>query len=119
MLVVDGTDLSAYIKDEGDYIEYEKVKGKHGGIVLSGQEIEETLAIKVILEYECEILTLDQFKRLTDIFKKEVVSVTYFEPNLKSQRTASMKPQTLSGKKALETDGEYYYDEVVIGFRED
>lgn len=119
MLIVNGEDLSEYVKDEGESIEYEKIKGKHGGIVLSGTEVEETLAIKVSILYPCEVLTLAQFNKLASIFAEEVVSVTYFEPKILGQRTVNMKPQTLSGTKVLETGSEVFYDDVEIGFKEE
>lgn len=117
-LTINGKDLSSYVKDEGETIEYVKIHGDHEGTVLSGSTIEEILAIKVTLEYECEYLTWEQLKELADLASEDTVQVTYYDPKESGDRTVTMKPSLSAAKKVLETSSGRYYGEVSITLEE-
>lgn len=119
VLVVNDIDLSTLVKDEGETIEYQKVHGNHEGVVLSGSTIEEILAIKVFLEYECEYLTWEQLKSLATLFSEDLVVVQYYDPKHGGTRTVAMKPSIAAAKKVLELDGISYYGGVMLSLLED
>lgn len=118
-LSINGKDLSSYIKDEGETIEYVKIHGDHEGVVLSGSTIEEILAIKVQLSYPCEYLTWDQLKELAVLVSNDIVQVTYYDPKESGERTVNMKPSMSAATKVLEQDGIRYYGGATIDLEED
>lgn len=118
-LILDDVDISLYVKDEGERVEYKKIHGNHEGIVLSGKEIEEILSIKFNAEYECEYLTWEQIKVIVGICSKDKVTCTCYDPREGVEKTIIVKPSMSSATKELEINGNTYWGGITITINED
>lgn len=118
LLILDEVDVSEMLLDEGEEIWHEKIHGKNEGYVLSGDYIEEILAVKARCTYPCEYLTWAQLKTLSELCSKATTQATYFDTKLGELRQATMFPELTTATKVLEVDGERYYGGITIKLEE-
>lgn len=81
-VVINGTDISAYIEFRGLSWAYRYVTGQNGGLTLAGYTQLDILATKVDLTIKCRALTLDDLNALLDVITPAQVRVTYDDPQL-------------------------------------
>lgn len=81
-VVIDGTDITPYIKYQGVKWTRSDIDGPNAGRTLSGLMVRDRVATKIRLDITCRPITSDQLRILLNLIYPEFVTVTYDDPML-------------------------------------
>lgn len=81
-VVIDGTDITPYIKYQGVKWTRNDIDGPNAGRTLSGLMVRDRVATKIRLDITCRPITSDQLRILLNLIYPEFVTVTYDDPML-------------------------------------
>ena len=81
-VVIDGTDITPYIKYQGVQWTRNDIDGPNAGRTLSGLMVRDRVATKIRLDITCRPITSDQLRILLNLIYPEFVTVTYDDPML-------------------------------------
>ena len=95
-VIIDGVDFSADFNKYGSSVRYDPREGENGGMMLDGSMMVDILAWKAVLTLPCNDLTGDRLSALLQATLKAEISVTFWDPRLNEQRTATFIRPELS-----------------------
>lgn len=90
--IVDGTDFTALIHKYGYEVSYEFREGENGGLMCSGDELRDLLAVKPTVAVTVNDAPTAQVSALLAACLKNEVSLTYFDPKAGAEKTVTMHP---------------------------
>ena len=79
-VIINGTDITKYIRHRGVKWSRNDVDGPNAGRNLSGTMIRDRVATKIRLDVNCKPLTDEEHSRLMNILSPDRVSVSYDDP---------------------------------------
>ena len=79
-LVIDGTDITDYIAENGIQWTRNDLDGPNAGRTLTGLMIRDRVAVKIKLQVKCKDLNESQLNTLLTALYPQYVSVTYDDP---------------------------------------
>lgn len=119
-LVIDGVNFTSYCKKGKGYrVTYVKREGVNSGIMQDGSKSFDLLAFKAVLEWDLIGLTSPQIATIMTACLKQYVSVTFFDPKINADRTASMIPEVSEATAAFQRNGgTFWKDGITITMEE-
>lgn len=117
VFMINGIDFSPYLYRYGLAIQYSKVYGDNGGVLVDGTEVVDLVKVRTILTAACNPLTSERLSKLADVCREEYVVVDFEDPNGGRQRK-EMIPDLSAANKSLTVGGITYWEGLVITLRE-
>ena len=103
-VIIDGVDFSTDFNKYGSSVRYDPREGENGGMMLDGSMMVDILAWKAVLTLPCNDLTGDRLSALLQATLKAEISVTFWDPRLNEQRTATfIRPELSDQTLTLQT----------------
>ena len=102
--IVDGTDFTDLVHKSGYEVSYEFREGENGGLMCSGDELRDLLAVKPTVTVTVNDAPTAQISALLAACLKNEVLLRYFDPKLGAAQTVTMHP-TVDTVPLLLTDG--------------
>lgn len=90
--IVDGTDFTALVHKYGYEVSYEFREGENGGLMCSGDELRDLLAVKPVVAVTINDAPTAQISALLAACLKNEVSLRYFDPRTGAAQTVTMHP---------------------------
>lgn len=115
---MDGVNFAGFLQRYGIAIQYEKVYGNNGGLMINGSETVDLVKVRKVLTAACNPLTSAQLSTLADVCKREYVSVRYTDPAEGGDVRIDAVPTLSAASEALITGGITYWTGAVITLRE-
>ena len=104
LVIIDGVDFSADFNKYGSSVRYDPREGENGDMMLDGSMMVDILAWKAVLTLPCNDLTGDRLSALLQATLKAEISVTFWDPRLNEQRTATfIRPELSDQTLTLQT----------------
>ena len=111
-LIIDGNNFTAYAKKSKGYrVTYKKREGVNSGIMQDGSKVYDLLAYKAVLEWDLIGLTSAQISQIMTACLKQYVTVTFFDPKINADRTASMIPDVGEATAAFQRNGGTFWED--------
>lgn len=90
--IVDGVDFTTYVNRWQYAVSYDFREGKNGGLMLDGSNPRDLLAIKARVSVTVNDRRGPELAALLGAVLKNEVQLTYFEPRVNDECTATFKP---------------------------
>lgn len=119
-LLINGTNVTAYLPPTGYTVGYQSVDGGQGGTMQSGTYTEDEIAIKAVITVPTMPLTDAQAAALlTNLFRNPYCTVQYFDPRTNTNRQINARRSVSQSKyRGAGASGSEYWTGAVITFIE-
>lgn len=117
---LNGANFTSLFTPTGYTVSYQKRRGSNGGIMLSGEQTEDVLAIKAVVTCYCMPTDEAQLQQFLSVIASAYVTVYYFDPRARAYRTIKAIPSepTLKYRGQGAVGALQYWTGAVITFTE-
>ena len=117
-LIIDGTDFSDFVADDGYHIGYETREG-NSLITMDGTLHTNLQAIKTVISCEMNALTAEKLSELLQVALKQYVTATYFDTRFNDISTSIFIPTINEQNFAFNRHGvKFFRDGIKLSLRE-